>query len=74
MRRIIKILKEQGPMLSGELAVCLQDTHGISNESARKIISRSAAPISKMKNISFERNQRYIYLQEQYNTEQYFYH
>lgn len=72
MRRIIQILKERGPMLSGELAVCLQNRHGISNESARKIISRSAAPISKMRNISFERNQKYIYLQEQYNTEQYF--
>jgi len=72
MRRIIQILKDHGPMLSGELAVCLQNKYGISNESARKIISRSSSPISKIKNISFERNQRYIYLQEQFNTELYF--
>jgi len=72
MKRALEILKENGPMLSGKLANLLQLKYGISNVVARKIVSRATSPIHKLKNISFEKNQKYIYLQEQFNSDIFF--
>jgi hypothetical protein len=59
-------------MLSSELAKIIQVKYSISNEAARKIISRSISPVHKLKSLSFEKNQKFIYLQEQYNSQKYF--
>lgn len=72
MKRIVNILEKEGPMLSGDLAKLIQDRYKISYDLARKIISRATSPVHKIRNIVFERNQKFVYLQGQYNSEQYF--
>lgn len=72
MKRLISILKEQGPMLSGELAQALQDRFNVSYSAARQIISRAKSPVHKNRNITFEKNQLFLYLDVQYNSTKYY--
>ncbi|MCK9218213.1 MAG: hypothetical protein M0P77_09915 [Firmicutes bacterium] len=72
MKRVIKVLEQKGPMLSGELANYLQMEYDISNATARKAISRATTPVHKIEGIGFEKNQKYMYLKEQFNNEIYF--
>lgn len=72
MKRVIEILEQKGPMLSGELANYMQMKYDMSNEVARKAISRATSPVHKIKGIGFENNQKYVYLKDQYNSEIYF--
>lgn len=71
MKRIINILKSNGPMLSGDIATKLVEQYGISTVAARKVISRTNPPIRKLKNINFDNNQKFLYLEEQFNQEEY---
>ena len=71
MRRVVESLKKYGPMLSGNLAVILEREYSISNETARKAISRSRTPVQKLKVFPFNKNQVYVYLEEQFNTQRY---
>lgn len=48
MNGVAKWLKKEGPMLSGELARLYEETYGVSNESARKAISRAKSPVQKI--------------------------
>ena len=70
-KEIIKILKLEGPMLSGELAKKIKMKYNTTNENARQIISRAKSPVQKLKTINFSNRQRYVYLEEQYNKEKY---
>ena len=70
-KKIIKILKLEGPMLSGELAKKIKMKYNTTNENARQIISRAKSPVQKLKTINFSNRQRYVYLEEQYNKEKY---
>ncbi len=45
MNGVAEWLKKEGPMLSGELARLYEETYGVSNESARKAISRAKSPV-----------------------------
>lgn len=72
MNRVISVLEKNGPMLSGELAEYMQKIYGITNESARKAISRVKSPVHRIAGIKFKNNQRYVYLSKQYKNYDYF--
>ena len=71
MGRVEEILKINGPMLSGKLAFILEQKYSISNEAARKAISRARSPVQKLKVFPFNKNQVYCYLEEQYTSRGY---
>ena len=71
MNRIEILLKQYGPMLSGDLAKKYEKKYNASNEAARKAISRARSPIQKIKYFPFEKNQIFCCLEEQYNTSSY---
>lgn len=71
MGRVEEILKINGPMLSGKLAFILEQKYSISNEAARKAISRARTPVQKLKVFPFNKNQVFCYLEEQYNSKEY---
>lgn len=73
MGRVEGVLKEFGPMISGKLATILEEKYGISNEAARKAVSRAMSPVQKIKVFPFNKNQVFCYLEEQYNTQAYRY-
>lgn len=60
------ILKEKGPMLSGELARIYEIENNTNNTNARQVLSRSRSPIQKNKHIPFKNNQVFFYLEEQF--------
>lgn len=72
MSRIVQILSSEGPMLSGILAKKLISKYSISTEAARKEISRSVAPVRKLRNITFDNNQKFLYLDEHYQKPLFF--
>ncbi|MBV7532861.1 hypothetical protein [Chitinophaga sp. sic0106] len=71
MTSIKNILEDKGPLLSGELIEILILEHGISNEAARKRISRMNTPVHKIKGF-FTENQTFCYLSTQYKQDIYF--
>jgi len=71
MNRVEILLKQYGPMLSGDLAKKYEKKFNASNEAARKAISRARSPIQKIKYFPFEKNQIFCYLEKQYNTSTY---
>jgi hypothetical protein len=68
---IEKILRDKGPLLSGELADIIGKIEGGSKDAIRKRISRTKLPVTRIKGF-FVDNQSFFYLQEQYNKEIYF--
>lgn len=68
MNRIEILLKEYGPMLSGNLAQKYEKKYNTTNEAARKAISRARSPVQKLKFFPFEKNQIFCYLEEHFNT------
>lgn len=68
MNRIESILRQNGPMLAGELAKAYEEKYNASNDAARKAISRAGLPVQKLKKFPFEKNQAFCYLKEHYNT------
>lgn len=71
-KRIINILNKEGPMVSGVLKEKLVKTFEMKDSAARKAISRANFPVNKLNNISFNNNQKFIYLKDQYNSDLYF--
>ena len=71
MGRVDDILKKHGPMLSGALALELEQKYELSNEAARQAISRAKSPVQKIKVFPFNKNQVFCYLESQYNTSLY---
>lgn len=69
--KIIQILRQHGSMLSGEMAKILEVKFNMTNTAARQAISRASSPVHKLKKISFERNQSFLYLEDKYNSKQY---
>jgi hypothetical protein len=68
---IEQFIKNQGPMLSGQLAKAITDQDGITEEAARKRIERVDSPVHKLTGLFSER-QSFIYHQDIYNSEEYF--
>lgn len=63
MTSIENILQTKGPLLSGKLSKVLQSYSGLSNETIRKQLSRSAEPVKKVQGF-FTYNQSLFYLEE----------
>lgn len=60
--KVISLLEKYGPMLSGELAQKFEDEYGVSNDTARQAISRAKKSVKKLYGLSFEKNQKFVYL------------
>ena len=71
MDKVAKLLNNYGPMLSGDLARKYESTYGVSNEAARKAISRSKIPVKKLYKFKFDKNQLFYYLESQYMSDKY---
>jgi len=67
----IQILLEQhGPCLSSEL-IARMESEGISSAAARQRVARSHSVFIRLAGIKFYRNARFIYLDEQYGSKDY---
>lgn len=71
MNKVAELLKKKGPMLSGDLARLYEQKYGVSNEAARKAISRAKAPVKKLYKIKFDKNQIFYYLDTQFMESKY---
>jgi hypothetical protein len=69
--RVSKLLQQYGPMLSGDLARIFENTYNVSNETARQALSRAKDPVCKIQTLSFEKNQKFFYLSNQYKSQRY---
>lgn len=67
-QKIIELLEKYGPMLSGKAAHLLEKEYSLSNSAARQILSRAKVPVRKISALSFENRQKFLYLEEQYET------
>ena len=65
------LLNTHGPMLSGQLARYYESTYSVSNEAARQALSRASRPVFKITKLSFDKNQKFFYLENQFNSAQY---
>ena len=70
-KKIVALLSKYGPMLSGELARIFEREFGVSNTTARQALSRAKNPVNKICNLSFEKNQKFFYLESQYMSQRY---
>ncbi len=71
MTSLEKYIKDQGPMLSGQVAKMLVESQGISESAARKRIERLTSPIHKLRGL-FSEKQSFLYHQDDYNNQLYF--
>lgn len=70
-KKVIDLLKKHGPMLSGKLARIFENEYGVSNTAARQALSRAKRPVNKICTLSFEKNQKFFYLENQFMSQQY---
>nr|WP_312230058.1 hypothetical protein [Pseudomonas sp.] len=64
--KVATILGQRGPQLSTDLASQLVARYGMSAEAARQAISRTGAPVRRLKGIVFPHRARFLYLDTQY--------
>ncbi|MCM1156619.1 MAG: hypothetical protein NC314_03170 [Roseburia sp.] len=70
-KKVIELLKKHGPMLSGDLARLFEKEYGVSNTAARQALSRARPPVNKICTLSFEKNQKFFYLESQFMSQKY---
>lgn len=70
-KKVVTLLNKYGPMLSGELARKLEQEYGVSNTAARQALSRAKKPVNKICTLSFDKNQKFFYLESQYMSNRY---
>ncbi len=58
-------------MLSGELARKFEQEYKVSNTAARQALSRAKSPVNKICTLSFDKNQKFFYLESQYMSNLY---
>lgn len=58
-------------MLSGELAKKFEQEYKVSNTTARQALSRAKSPVNKICTLSFDKNQKFFYLESQYMSKRY---
>lgn len=68
---LIDILKSHGPALSSDLAEILVAEHGLTREAARQRVSRGGPGIKKLGYLTFPRNARFVYLEQQFGAPEY---
>jgi len=66
-----ELLKERGPCLSTQLTACLITEHGLTAEAARKRVSRGRPNLKRLAFLPFPHKARFLYLQEQYRSSEY---
>lgn len=69
--KVAALLERKGPMLSGDLARAYEKEYGVSNEAARQALSRARMPVRKIKDICFEKKQKFFYLEKQFMSQRY---
>lgn len=69
--KVVDLLERKGPMLSGDLARAFEKAYGVSNEAARQALSRAGMPVKKIHSLSFEKNQKFFYLEKQFMSQRY---
>lgn len=62
-KKVVTLLNKYGPMLSGELARKFEHEYGASNTAARQALSRAKKPVNKICTLSFDKNQKFFYLE-----------
>jgi len=70
MDAIIKFLKENGPCLSTDLTQFLAKHYGLTPVAARQRVSRQRS-IFRLDYLKLPRNAQFVYLQKQYNSQQF---
>lgn len=69
MRNVLEeVLKRTGPCLSGELLRILISEHQISPSAARQRLARRPGNISCVPNLTFPKNQQFLYLKNEYGA------
>lgn len=68
---IIATLKTLGPCLSTELTDYLVKQHRLKPDAARQRVSRAPAQVKRLAHLPFARKARFLYLQEQYASANY---
>ena len=69
--KVVQLLNQHGPMLSGELARHYESKYNVSNEAARQALSRAGLPVCKISKLSFDKNQKFFYLENQFMSNRY---
>ena len=69
--KVVQLINQHGPMLSGELARRYEAKYNVSNEAARQALSRVGLPVCKISKLSFDKNQKFFYLENQFMSERY---
>ena len=70
-KKVVALLKKHGPMLSGKLAKLFETEYGVSNTAARQALSRAQSPVNKNCTLSFDKNQKFFYLEDQFMSTRY---
>lgn len=65
------ILKQIGPSLSSEVAVEVAKRANISAAAARQRVSRATGKVRKLAGVPFPRNARFVYLEQDFGSRQY---
>ncbi len=72
MTSVQNILKERGPSLSSEIAFLLEKRDGISNDAARKRISRVKNPVKKLGGISLPNKEKFLFLDGEFRSDKFY--
>ncbi len=70
-KKVVALLRKYGPMLSGKLAKLFEAEYGVSNTAARQALSRAQSPVNKNCTLSFDKNQKFFYLEDQFMSSRY---
>lgn len=65
------ILKRMGPSLSSDVAAELAKVAHISPEAARQRLSRARGKVRRLAGVPFPRNARFLYLEQQFGSPEY---
>jgi hypothetical protein len=68
---VLDYLSAHGPSLTSDVAQFLVDNHGLKPDAARQRVSRTRTAVKRLAYITFPRKARFIYLQQQYGSPQY---
>lgn len=68
MSSLESILKKKGPCLSSDLVKILVEEDRVSNEAARKRVSRLGVNIHRLEGLPFPRNAKFIYLKKDFRS------
>lgn len=71
MNKLEEILSQNVSMLSGDLAREFEKRYGVTNQTARRALSRASAPVCRLKGLRFDKNQIFYYLSSQHMSAAY---